>query len=421
VHGQDNEKISLIVFIRSKLPALFISIMRVKTNSRSETRWNIVEFWRDFFCRCLPLKFKSILWVLLFAVILFTILSYRLTQFDYIRPPLDYMQKDQDDTRRVVVSMKTMPSRIQYIKPTLDSLLQKQSLLPDTFYLALPQRDWKVENHPLLEKYIIPDFLHSYIEKGNITILQPEFDYGPIDKMIHALSAERDANNIDYLMIYLDDDVIYHPTFIQNLVKKGNEYPDAVVAFSGTTLRSNFRQIAYKDPELMDRHPYLFYFISEIPPFRSDMRVDIVQGFTGVLIRPRYFDFAEFLAFVQEFTKSNDVIAGGKLGIGNRGLVWKADDFIISAYLEYRNVTRFLVSGGGFPDINKRASKTNALNKMMHLQAMEASTYLQKKLNIWKNYTFFDIWSSPPELLDLINCESGNKVYCKNPLLTSLS
>ena len=321
---------------------------------------------------------------------------------------------DNLEQRRIVVTMKTIPSRVKHIAPTLDSLLFNQSMSFDKFYVTLmPHRDWKVKNNPHLlnnnrknEDVTLPRFLRSHVDEGRITLLRPEYDYGPVDKMLHALEKERKHTNCT--IIYLDDDVIYHPSLIENLVLKSWVYPDAAIGFSGTKLRSNFRQIKHRNLK-DDRHPNLFYPLSGTKTFQHDVRVDILQGFAGVVIRPRFFDYPEFLKFVQDATQQSS------------GLVWKADDFIIGAYLEYRNVPRWIVSGGTNPVINKVPSETQPLHKMMHLQTLEAVFYLQQTLKIWKNLTFVDILSQPSEIVNLINCEaSGNRLFCgKDPQLAN--
>jgi len=134
------------------------------------------------------------------------------------------------------------------------------------------------------------------------------------------------------------------------------------LAFSGKTLRSDFRQIAYKNIE-MDCHPYLYYLISETPPFRSDMQWISWRVRESLIIR-RFFDCAEFLAPVHTTSAGNGAF-GKQLTI-------------ISAYLEYRNITRILLSGGIFLVMNEVSSKIDALNSMLHLSALEATLYCKR-------------------------------------------
>ena len=157
----------------------------------------------------------------------------------------------QPEKHRIVVSLKTMPSRIPYIEETLISLLVHQSMQLDRLYLVLPQTKWflpsdnnkdnvNINSNSNSNHYEIPAFLtHLALKDTRVTILRPEYDYGPVDKMVYALQREKHQHNTN--LIYLDDDVIYHRDLIKTLVTKGREYPDSVVALSGCTLRSHFR------------------------------------------------------------------------------------------------------------------------------------------------------------------------------------
>jgi hypothetical protein len=104
--------------------------------------------------------------------------------------------------------------------------------------------------------------------------------------------------------------------------------------------------------------------------------VDIVQGFTGVLARPAFFDVAEFWEFVK-----NDTLEGN---------IWRSDDFIISAYLEHRNVTKWLVAGEAVHTIHKKAATKDNLWKGMHRNAMQAAYHLRSKLGVWSKFDFVD-------------------------------
>lgn len=310
---------------------------------------------------------------------------------------------------RLVLSMKTMPSRIAYIQPTLDSLLFHQKNLsnkPDKFYLALPKQP--VDG----PQYTIPKFLQKYIDQGYITILQPSYDYGAIDKMIHTVQveyqiyleqkqeAEKKNGQIQqaqqFRILYLDDDMIYDPSFVKILSDKSEEYPDCAVALSGAKLRSHFRQIGHTDPR-KDHHPYLFYRVGGIDS-AGDQIVDIVQGFMGVLVRLSFFNVTEFVS-----------MAANK---STPGAVRRSDDFAICGYLEYRGVRRRCVDGGLKPVLNAVAARTDNLGRSMNRNAMGAASYLQAQWGIWKNYTFCDFDHLPESTQRLIDCEARRTQFC---------
>lgn len=259
----------------------------------------------------------------------------------------------------------------------------------DKFFLTLPLKSWRTQS-PVT--YDIPDFLKPYQDKGMVTVLRPEYDYGPVGKMLYALN---EAPSKDSRIIYIDDDVDYDSNLVRNLVRKSIEYPNAAVAFSGCKLRSNFRQVSHWSRS-GDRHPNLFFPVSGTETFDGEAKVDIVQGFTGVLIRPSFFDFDELLRLAVETATEGST-------------VWKSDDVILSAYMEHRNVTRMLVDGGTFPVLNKKAAVTNRLSEFMNLHIVEAVYYLQQRLGIWRDYTFLNMDELSDEVIDLMKCEAVNK------------
>lgn len=123
----------------------------------------------------------------------------------------------------------------------------------------------------------------------------------------------------------------------------------------------------------------------------------------GVLVRPHFFHpVQDFIRLVQNVTdRSQD------------RLLWKSDDYIISAYLEQQNVTRRAVVGGVPPNMNANAAGTDNLGKGMHRQVMHAAYELQHRLDIWHNLTFVNYMSLGQHPKDLIDCEAGDSKACK--------
>ena len=190
---------------------------------------------------------------------------------------------------------------------------------------------------------------------------------------------------------------------MESLIRKGLEFPDSVAAFSGYTRRSHFRQIRHGSPRSRyDQHPNLYYLLSGTESLPDDEIVDVVQGFTGVLIRPRYFHYVDFLSLVKNITDRQ-----------NDSLMWKADDYIISGYLEQQNITRRVVVGGSPPNLNKGAAGKDNLGSGMHRQAMSTAFDLQHRLDIWQNYNFVNYTSLSQHQQDLVDCEAGHSWACK--------
>lgn len=308
-----------------------------------------------------------------------------------------------DKSTRIVASFKTIPSRIQHIEPTLTSLLDHQTMPLDKLYIVLPRTKWIFKKEETLT-YEIPSFLSNLAKTDpRFTILRPEYDYGPIDKMLYAIQEESDdsvSSVSTTKLIYLDDDVIYHKDLVRTLVDKSVEYPDSVVALSGCTLKSNFRQISHNFPRgRYDKHPNLYYPLSGTQSLPEDEVVDIVQGFAGVLIQPSFFDIPYFLELVRAVTRHHDI--------------WKADDYIVSGYLATLNITRRLVVGHVVPEINKKCATKDNVATHMYRQVMQAAFELRRRLGIWIEHDFVDYLSLDSYWKDLIDCEAGHSAHCQ--------
>jgi hypothetical protein len=117
------------------------------------------------------------------------------------------------------VALSTIPSRIHLLQPTLESLMNKQTLPPDAIYLTLPRK--KAHTHLLLN-YTLPNFIQTYQSTGRLTILSPEYDYGSIMKVLHVLETEKEDTRI----VYVDDDWTYDETVLQVLYEKSLQYPN---------------------------------------------------------------------------------------------------------------------------------------------------------------------------------------------------
>ena len=88
-------------------------------------------------------------------------------------------------TNRLVMSLKTMPSRINYIRPTLESLLFHQTTTVDEIYLTLGSRSLGSAETIQGGQYnrdTIPSFIGNWSDQGLLTVLTPETDFGPVDK-----------------------------------------------------------------------------------------------------------------------------------------------------------------------------------------------------------------------------------------------
>src|SRR5690606_16613106 len=98
---------------------------------------------------------------------------------------------------RLVVSLTTIPERMPFLRPVLDSLLE-QDRAPDRIVLALPERSLR-SGRPYPEPRGLP---------SGVDILGCA-DTGPSTKLLPVLGAESGA-----LIVAVDDDVIYPVDFL---------------------------------------------------------------------------------------------------------------------------------------------------------------------------------------------------------------
>jgi hypothetical protein len=180
----------------------------------------------------------------------------------------------------LIVTLTTIPSRLEAIAPTLKSLL-RQSVRPAEIRLCLPA--WSEREQ---RAYEIPAWLRSL----RCVTLVPCDDAGPATKFLSTLCAVP----ADQAVVVVDDDRIYHPRLLETFLALAQVHPDRAIAAAGwrvpadlvdhpTTLLARLRRAAY------------------VPVRGNQLRqprcVDIVQGLHGYVIRPRFFDLGALADF----------------------------------------------------------------------------------------------------------------------------
>jgi hypothetical protein len=118
----------------------------------------------------------------------------------------------------IIVSFSTLPSRINRIGPMLDSIWA-QTLQPDRFVLLVPVQSIR-EKCP----YVIPEFVWERAE-----VINCPTDYGPATKLIPAIEMLAPED----ILITVDDDVVYEPHMIEELVEQHKQNPGKRLGFMG--------------------------------------------------------------------------------------------------------------------------------------------------------------------------------------------
>jgi hypothetical protein len=173
----------------------------------------------------------------------------------------------------VIVTLTTLPSRIGRIDLTLKSLL-RQTVSPAAIRLNVPATSRREA-----AAYYIPSGL---TELASIRIERCE-DLGPSTKLIPTLL---DADPEQRLLV-VDDDRVYHPHFVEQMVTLADAHPDVAIAGSGWDAPA----------DLVDRPTTLAATLFGRPPapikctrVRGQRDVDVIQGLSGYLVKPKFFD-----------------------------------------------------------------------------------------------------------------------------------
>lgn len=212
---------------------------------------------------------------------------------------------------RLVVTLTTVPERMDRLAPVLRSLLD-QTVPADRIVLARPEISRRSGRpYPALE----PAF-------PGVDVIEAT-DEGPATKLLPALRAEPQA-----ALLVVDDDVIYPADFIEQMLAWHRRLPQAAIGWRGWQIRPGV-------------HPKRFrhVFATELAAPRS---VDILLGTWGYLVPPGALDAA-----VHDFS-------------GYPPGVRFVDDVWFSGHLARRGVARIVVPGRGLP-VETEASDLAAL------------------------------------------------------------
>lgn len=174
-----------------------------------------------------------------------------------------------------IISLTSIPSRLPLIERTLKSLM-RQSLAPRRIVLNLP-RFSKREG----VAYEAPGFLAGL---GAVSIRWCE-DMGPATKLLPSLMGEAP----DTPIIVVDDDRIYPACLVADLMAAASREPRSAFCMSGWVVPG----------DLTDRPTTVWSNLRMLPPapirarrLSKPVEVDIVQGLSGYLVRPSFFDIA---------------------------------------------------------------------------------------------------------------------------------
>jgi hypothetical protein len=252
-------------------------------------------------------------------------------QVRFIRETLASSRKA--DCRRVIVSLSTVPDRINNLRPTIRSLLE-QTHPPDEIVLAVPQFSIR-EQRP----YVVPKYISRL---PRVRVLRCPEDWGPATKFIGAIQDELAAGRENTLIMVVDDDRVYPRDALETYLHYSEQLPNAALCFRGAAM-----------PSSMDWDDAKMIRASEL---RQPQPVAVITGCGSYLIQPRFFDGS-----LWDYSRAPSV-------------AFYIDDIWISAWLSRRGVKRYVVPASAMMRSVFRQRRTVSLNKIHERQKLNNET-----------------------------------------------
>lgn len=196
---------------------------------------------------------------------------------------------------KYVASLTTIPSRIEFLYLTLDSLANQTHRF-DKIYVCIPH-----ESKRFGKTYVLPDSLTT---RTDIEIIRCQ-DYGPATKVLGLLAAKLPEITPDTKIFFCDDDRIYDSKRAEQFYTASEEYPEYTICMASTPYWKFF----------IDNTIYDYNSDKDYPAGRHQIRdgyMDIFEGFGGVLVKPRFFD-QDVFTVPKEFFVVDDIWLSGHI------------------------------------------------------------------------------------------------------------
>ena len=260
---------------------------------------------------------------LLAILFILTILAYyNIIRYMYInKNPIGSLNIHYGDTPRVhylnkvIISLTTTPERIEKSKYTIASLLD-QSRRVDEIRIYVPEKStigtpYKIPKWLEVLPNHVPQFVIKRIGR----------DLGSSTKVLPAILEGGDNDAI----IFVDDDMIYQSDMVKNLTQYSENFPDRAICNQG--YKKGGKSLIGRVLELFGR---LGKYLPDANVFEHD-DVDVMNGFSGCLVKPGFFDKSLLSSREPLLGTSSDVIIADMLN--DRGV--KMISTGIPSYLPY--------------------------------------------------------------------------------------
>ncbi len=252
-------------------------------------------------------------------------------QVRFIRETL--ASSGKPDCRRVIVSLSTVPDRMNNLRPTIRSLLE-QTHPPDEIVLAVPQFSIR-EQRP----YVVPKYISRL---PRVRVLRCPEDWGPATKFIGAIQDELAAGRENTLIMVVDDDRVYPRDALETYLYYSEQLPNAALCFRGAAMPSS---LDWDDAKMI-----------RASALRQPQPVAVITGCGSYLIQPRFFDES-----LWDYSRAPSV-------------AFYIDDIWISAWLSRGGVKRYVVPASAMMRSVFRQRRTVSLNKIHGRQKLNNET-----------------------------------------------
>jgi hypothetical protein len=277
--------------------------------------------------------------------------------------------------RKTVISLTTIPTRLNTLIKTLSSLL-RQTTRADEIILWIPydytQRGFECP-------FTIPNL------PNGVTVMRCNRDYGPATKVLPTVELYKTE---DVIIVYCDDDRSYHEQWLETLLNYSDKFPHDCIATSGYNIKKVEYKYQYK------HRGNIFEIINVISlgyyrkTYRQALRdctptmgyIDICQGFGGVLVKPSFFSASAF-EIPEEF--------------------WQVDDIWLSGQLKLNGVSIRKVAEGPMTDVTAAAEISplvkQSFNGIDRVNAdLACVNYFKKNYGIWADKKVQSLSGEPP-------------------------
>ena len=183
-------------------------------------------------------------------------------------------------THDIILSLTTIPSRAPHLGQFLNSILA-QSLSPVRIELNVP---WHYSMRDLGQ--IDVDMIPSDFDVHRCD------DAGPATKILPTLKRHAATNA---MIVYCDDDRIYHPDWLARLVETADRHPNCAISDECNSLAAighKFRHPVKDWRYRLKRAASFGFYAPYIANRATDW--DVAEGFGGVLVKPSFFSASVF-------------------------------------------------------------------------------------------------------------------------------